>query len=343
MGTLSRSPRYQQAGVNIEAGSEAVRLFKASVEATHGPEVIGGIGHFGGLFAFPTQAYQEPVLVASTDSVGTKVKVAAAVGRYDTVGQDLVNHCVNDILTLGARPLFFLDYVAVPKLDPQMVRDLVEGAAVACKAANCALIGGETAELPDLYAPGDFDFAGTIVGVVERSAIIDGHAITPSDVVLCLPSNGLQTNGYSLARRIFANEPLEAEVPELSTTLAEALLAVHPCYLAPVQRVLAAVPVKGMAHITGGGLWDNIPRILPRGTQARLHWGTWPVPPIFQYIQQKGDVAFAEMCHVFNMGVGFVLVCGREHVAAARAAEPSLVEIGIIETTESEPRVVIDR
>ena len=343
MRDTGRSPStYRQAGVDIDAATEAVRLFKAQVESTHGPEVLTGIGSFGGLFKFPTH-YTEPVLVASTDSVGSKIKLATLLERYDTVGQDIVNHCVNDILTLGARPLFFLDYVGVGKLEPEVMRDAVSGAAVACKAAGCALLGGELAEIPDLYAAGDFDLAGTIVGVVERAQIVAGERIGPGDAVMAFPSNGLHTNGYSLARRIFAEDSLEATVPALGATLADALLAVHTCYLHPVQRLLAELDIKGMAHITGGGLWENIPRALPRDTQVRLHWGTWPVPPIFPLIQERGEVAFDEMCRVFNMGVGYVVICAESKAQEALRLEPSLRRIGSVEDYSGDPRVIIER
>lgn len=333
---------YRQAGVDIDAGNEAVRLFKAEVESTHGPEVLTGIGSFGGLFQFPTH-YTEPVLVASTDSVGSKVKLATLLERYETVGQDIVNHCINDILTLGARPLFFLDYLGVGRLVPENMRDAVSGAAVACRAAGCALLGGELAEIPDLYAAGDFDFAGTIVGVVERAEIVSGERIGPGDAVLAFPSNGLHTNGYSLARRVFADDALEATVPALGATTADALLAVHTCYLHPVQRLCSELDIKGMAHITGGGLWDNIPRVLPQGTQVRLQWGSWPVPPIFPLIQERGAIAFDEMCHVFNMGVGYVVICDDAAAAEALRLEPSLCRVGTVEDYSGDRRVVIER
>ena len=333
---------YKQAGVDIDAGAKAVALFKPQVEATHGPEVLTGIGSFGGLFQFPTD-YAEPVLVASTDSVGTKVKLASLLQRYDTVGQDIVNHCVNDILVLGARPLFFLDYVGMGRLVPEVMRDVVSGAALACKAAGCALLGGELAEMPDLYAEDDFDFAGTIVGVVERSQIVGGERIVPGDVVLAFPSNGLHTNGYSLARRIFAEDSLEATVPALATTVADALMAVHTSYLHPIQRLLSKLDIKGMAHITGGGLWDNIPRVLPQNTQVRLQWGSWPAPPIFQLIQERGQVDFYEMCHTFNMGVGYVVMLDEDDAAAAQRLEPELCRIGVVEYSAGDPCVVIER
>lgn len=333
---------YRQAGVDIDAGNEAVHLFKEQVESTHGPEVLTGIGSFGGLFQFPTH-YTEPVLVASTDSVGSKIKLATLLKRYDTVGQDIVNHCVNDILTLGAQPLFFLDYVGVGKLVPEVMRDAVAGAAAACRAAGCALLGGELAEIPDLYAAGDFDLAGTIVGVVERAQIVSGERVEPGDAVLAFPSNGLHTNGFSLARRVFAEDALEKIEPTLGESLADALLAVHTSYLHPVQGLLTKLDIKGMAHITGGGLWDNIPRVLPQGTQVRLQWGSWPVPPIFPLIQERGAVAFDEMCHVFNVGVGYVVICTEGEVEEALRLEPSLCRIGSVEDGNGEPQVVIER
>ncbi len=333
---------YRQAGVDIDAGAAAVQQFRSAVEATHGPDVLNGIGGFGGLFQMPRDI-NEPVLVASTDGVGTKVVLAAQLGRYATVGQDLVNHCVNDILTLGASPLFFLDYVGVGQVAPEAIRNIVAGAAAACKAAGCALLGGELAEMPDLYADGDFDLVGTIVGAVERDRIVDGTRITPGDAVLAFPSNGLHTNGYSLARRILAEEPLEACVPSLGTTLADALLAVHTCYLHPVRQLLDKLDIKGMAHITGGGLWDNIPRVLSHGTRVRLDWGTWPVPPIFALIQERGQVAFAEMCRTFNMGVGYVVICSERDAVEALRLNAGLCRIGMVEAESGEPRVTIPR
>lgn len=340
--TLEPPATYREAGVDIDAGTKAVQLFKRDVEATHGPEVLTGIGSFGGLFKLPMD-YAEPVLVASTDSVGTKVKLAVLQERYDTVGQDIVNHCINDILTLGARPLFFLDYVGVGGLVPEVMRDVVAGAAAACRAAGCALLGGELAEMPDLYAAGEFDLAGTIVGVVERDRIVSGERIAPGDVVLAFPSNGLHTNGYTLARRVLSESSLDRELPALGMTVADALLAVHTSYLHPVQRLLSELDIKGMAHITGGGLWDNIPRVLPQGTCVRLTWGSWPVPPIFGVIQERGKIAFDEMCRVFNMGVGYVMICPEEEAEEAQRIEPALCRIGAVEAHAAEPRVLISQ
>lgn len=313
---------YKQAGVDIEAGSRAVALMRDAVQATYGPEVLLGIGAFGGLFdATALQGMDSPVLVASTDGVGTKTKIASALGRYDTIGHDIVNHCVNDILVQGARPLFFLDYIASSKLDPEMVAAVVGGAAAACRAAGCALLGGETAEMPGVYAPGEFDLVGTVVGVVDRAAIINGSHIQPGDMVVGLASSGLHTNGYSLARRLFEGWDLRAVVPELGATLGEALLVPHRCYLPEIDRLRAAgIDLRGLAHITGGGLIDNPPRILPDGIAIRLQRTSWPAPPLFQLIQQTGKIDDHEMAHVFNLGLGMLVVMPAEQAAGALAA-----------------------
>ncbi len=313
---------YQAAGVDIAAGTRAVELMKDAVRATYGPEVLLGIGAFGGLFdAAALRGMDAPVLVASTDGVGTKTKIASALGRYDTVGHDIVNHCVNDILVQGARPLFFLDYIASSKLDPAMVAAVVSGAAAACQAAGCALLGGETAEMPGVYAAGEFDLVGTIVGVVDRMGIIDGSTIRPGDAVIGLASSGLHTNGFSLARRVFEGWDLRAELPELGRPLGDALLAPHRCYLAEIQHLRrAGVAVKGLAHITGGGLIDNPPRILPAGAAIHLRRGSWPIPPLFHLIQRAGQIADAEMAHVFNLGLGMLVVTPADQAAMALAA-----------------------
>lgn len=310
---------YQAAGVDIAAGARAVELMKDAVRATYGPEVLLGIGAFGGLFdAAALRGMDAPVLVASTDGVGTKTKIAAALGRYDTVGHDIVNHCVNDILVQGARPLFFLDYIASSRLDPQMVATVVRGAAAACQAVGCALLGGETAEMPGVYAPGEFDLVGTVVGVVDRAQLIDGSTIQPGDAVIGLASSGLHTNGFSLARRVFEGWDLRAELPELGRPLGEALLAPHRSYLSEIQRLRqAGVAIKGLAHITGGGLIDNPPRILPAGAAIQLQRGSWPIPPLFQLIQRAGQIDDAEMAHVFNLGLGMLVVTPADQAAAA--------------------------
>jgi phosphoribosylformylglycinamidine cyclo-ligase len=309
--------RYRDSGVDIDKANEATRAIGHLVKKTWGGDVLSQIGSFGGLFRVPS-GMREPVLVSSMDGVGTKLLVARAAGRYDTIGQDLVNHCVNDILVQGARPLFFLDYVAAGKIEPGMIADVVRGLAQACAENGCALIGGETAEMPGLYQVGDFDLAGTIVGVVEREEIIDGKSIVPGDVVFALPSNGLHTNGYSLARRVaFDTLGLEADavVAELGTSVADEMLRVHRSYLTPVGEIGAAVKIKGLAHITGGGVLENLPRILPGGCGARIEKAAWPVPPVFQWIARAGDVVEGEMYRVFNMGAGMLVV-----VAAADAA-----------------------
>jgi phosphoribosylformylglycinamidine cyclo-ligase len=309
--------RYRDSGVDIDKANQATRAIARLVGRTWGPSVLSQIGHFGGLFRLPA-GYREPVLVSSMDGVGTKLLVARAAGRYDTVGQDLVNHCVNDILVQGARPLFFLDYVAAGKLDPAMVAGVVEGLAKACHENGCALIGGETAEMPGLYQEGDFDLAGTIVGIVERDAIIDGSRITPGDVVFALPSNGLHTNGYSLARRVVFDVMklrLDQHVAEIGGIVGDELLRVHRSYLAGVGEIAGQVAIRGLAHITGGGILENLPRIFPAGCAARIERGSWPVPPVFAMIARGGDVVEGEMYRVFNMGAGMLVVVSREDAA----------------------------
>jgi len=316
--------RYRESGVDIDRANEATKAIARLVGKTWGPSVLSRIGHFGGLFEIPA-GYRRPVLVSSMDGVGTKIMVARAAQRYDTVGQDLVNHCVNDILVQGAVPLFFLDYIAAGTLDPMMVAGVVSGLAAACEENGCALIGGETAEMPGLYGDGDFDLAGTIVGVVERDRIIDGARIAPGDVVFALPSNGLHTNGYSLARRVIFDVmklDVSARVESLNGTIADELLRVHTSYLAPVLALREKVDIKGLAHITGGGILENLPRIFPKDCAARIEKGSWPVPAIFQLIAREGDVVEAEMYRVFNMGAGMLIV-----VAAADVAKvPARVE-----------------
>lgn len=314
-----KSLTYRDAGVDIEAGTRAVELMKEAVRATYGPEVLAGIGAFGGLFDISTlKGLEAPVLVASTDGVGTKTKIAAALGRFETIGFDIVNHCVNDILVQGARPLFFLDYIAASRLQPERIAAVVRGIAAACQAVGCALLGGETAEMPGVYEPNEFDLVGTIVGVVDRSQIIDGRSIRPGDRVIGLAAAGLHTNGYSLARRIFQGWDLQAVVPELGQSLGEALLAPHRLYLGEVEQLWAAkVTIKGLAHITGGGLIDNPPRIFPVGTALHLQRGGWPIPPIFQLIRQVGRIGDIEMARTFNLGLGMLVVVSPEQLGPA--------------------------
>lgn len=338
---------YKDAGVDIEAGHRAVQLMKAAVERTHGPRVLGGLGSFGGLFSAAfLKDMVDPILVSSADGVGTKTKVASAMGRYDTVGQDIVNHCIDDILVQGAEPLFFLDYVAASKLDPEMVAAIVTGAAKACEAAGCALLGGETAEMPGVYTEGEFDLVGTIIGVVDRPRLIDGSTIAPGDVVLGLPSAGLHTNGFSLARRVLDGLDFAEVRDDLGgVSLADALLAPHRSYLSEMRAVWAAdVQPKGLAHITGGGLIDNPPRVLPEGTAFELSVGAWTLPPVFQLIQQRGQIADHEMRHVFNCGVGLLIVVSPDDAAAARTAlGAECLEMGrIIARGDGEPVVFVD-
>ena len=306
---------YSDAGVDIDAATRATDRIKELARTTFNQRTLSEIGSFGGMFdgAFPKLA--EPVLVASADGVGTKLKAAFATGVHNTVGRDLVNHCVNDILVQGARPLFFLDYVATGKLSPDVVASVVEGVANGCRENGCVLLGGETAEMPGFYSEGEYDIAGFIVGVVDRSKIIDGKSITPGDVLLALPSAGLHTNGYSLARKLFfevAGYDAHTDVPELEMTAGQALLLPHLSYLRPLEGLLDRGVIKGLAHITGGGLTDNIPRILPEGTAVKIEQGSWPVLPMFELFRRLGNVSEREMYRTFNMGVGMVIVCAPE-------------------------------
>jgi phosphoribosylformylglycinamidine cyclo-ligase len=303
---------YRAAGVDIDAGNETVRRIRSIARGTFTPGVLSDIGSFGGLFRLDTARYREPVLVSSADGVGTKLKVAFMTGRHDTVGADLVNHCVNDILVQGAEPLFFLDYLATGRLSPAVAEQVVSGVARGCRENGCALIGGETAEMPGFYQDGEYDIAGFIVGVVDRAGVIDGRSIVPGDVLIGLPSAGLHTNGYSLARHVlFERAGLKADsfVPELAATVGDVLLAPHRSYLPGVRPLIAAGVVKGMAHITGGGLTENVPRSLPDGCTAEIIRSAAAVPPLFGFIQQQGNIARDEMYRAFNMGVGLVIVC----------------------------------
>ena len=301
---------YRQAGVDIDAGNEAVRRIKALARATYTPGVLAGVGSFGGLFALG-DAVADPVLVASADGVGTKLKLAFMTGVHDTIGVDLVNHCVNDILVQGARPLFFLDYLATGRLAPEVAEQIVRGMAAACRDNGCALLGGETAEMPGFYAAGEYDVAGFIVGVVPRAKVIDGRGIERGDVLIALPSSGLHTNGYSLARRIAFDVlklDVNAHVPELGESVAAALMRPHRSYLRQVEPLLDSGVVKGMAHITGGGITENLPRTLPEGRTFSLDRDSWRVPPVFTWLQRAGQIADDEMFRAFNMGVGLILV-----------------------------------
>ncbi len=319
------SSAYADAGVDIQAGSRAVELMSQAVKATYGPEVLLGIGAFGGLYdATSLKAMAAPVLVASTDGVGTKVKLAAQAGHYDTIGQDLVNHCINDILVQGARPLFFLDYFAASRLAPEIVASVVRGAALACEQAGIALLGGETAEMPGVYASHEFDLAGTIVGVVEREHVLPQEGIRPGNLLIGLRSSGPHTNGYSLIRKVFAGYSLEHQFPELGMPLREALLAPHRSYLNLLYPLLTqpTLGIKALAHLTGGGFIENIPRVLPSDCQAAVRSGSWPVPPLFNLIQRLGRIETLEMHRVFNMGIGMVIIADAQKADGLRAAIP---------------------
>ncbi len=326
------SDKYTQAGVNIDAGNEAVRLMKDAVRRTYTPAVLSDTGAFGGLFSLKeVLTGTEPVLVASTDGVGTKTRVAAHMQQWATIGQDLVNHCINDILVQGARPLFFMDYVATARLIPQQIADVVTGIAKACEDQGIALLGGETAEMPGVYVEGEIDVAGTIVGVVEHAQIVDGRRIVPGNVVISMPSSGLHTNGYSLARKALAKLNWHTPHPMLNASIGETLLAIHRPYLAEYNALRAAgVEVRGMAHITGGGVVENLPRVLPAGCGAQLEAGTWDVPPIFSLIQSEGDIADEEMYRVFNMGLGMLFIVPQEAAALALDTLPEARRVGVI-------------
>jgi phosphoribosylformylglycinamidine cyclo-ligase len=330
---------YRQSGVDIDAGNEVVRRIRSLARRTFTPGVLSEIGSFGGLFSLSSAGLQDPVLVASADGVGTKLRVAFMTGIHDTIGRDLVNHCVNDILVQGAVPLFFLDYLATGRLDPDVAVQIVEGLAAACRENGCALLGGETAEMPGFYADGEYDVAGFIVGAVERARLIDGRSIETGDLLIGLPSSGLHTNGYSLARRIafdVAGLTTGDVVPELGTTIGEALLRPHRSYLPVIRPLLGTGLIKGMAHITGGGLTDNLPRILPDGHGAVINRQTWRVPPLFEWLQRTGKVPDADMLRTFNMGLGLIVVCGPADAdplieRLAGAGEPGAARIGEIQ------------
>jgi phosphoribosylformylglycinamidine cyclo-ligase len=321
---------YRDAGVDIDAGNETVRRIKDLARRTYTPGVVSGVGSFGGLFALDP-AVPDPVLVASADGVGTKLKLAFMSGVHDTIGVDLVNHCVNDILVQGARPLFFLDYLATGRLAPDVAEQIVRGMAQACRDNGCALLGGETAEMPGFYAAGEYDVAGFIVGLVSRSKIVDGRAIVPGDMLIGLPSSGLHTNGYSLARQIVFDRlrlRIDSHVPELGDTVAGALMRPHRSYLKDISPLLDRGWIKGMAHITGGGITDNLPRALPAGREFSLDRRSWSVPPLFTWLQRAGQIDDAEMFRAFNMGVGLVLVSSPADAASLLGALPGSWIVG---------------
>lgn len=312
---------YRESGVDIESGDDVVRRIKQLARSTFTSGVLSEIGHFGGMFRFDAAQYAAPVLVSSADGVGTKLKIAFLSGIHDTVGADLVNHCVNDVLVHGAHPLFFLDYLAAGQLNPEIAASVVSGMANACRENCCALIGGETAEMPGFYADGEYDLAGFIVGVVDRERLIDGQTIVPADHLIGLASTGLHTNGYSLARRIVFERlklNVDSYVAELGDTVGRVLLRTHRSYQKVVQPLLERRLVKGMAHITGGGIPGNLSRILPAGTAARVSRAAWTPPPIFLFLQASGDVPTDEMLRAFNMGIGLIVVCAPGDLDRAR-------------------------
>jgi phosphoribosylformylglycinamidine cyclo-ligase len=312
---------YRDAGVDIDEADRAVSSIRAMARKTFTKGVLTDIGSFGGCFALPKM--KQPVLVSSVDGVGTKLKIAFATGRHDTIGEDLVNHCVNDIAVQGARPLFFLDYLAVGRLDAGVAAQVVSGIARGCKANGCALIGGETAEMPGMYLDGEYDLAGSIVGVVEKSQIVTGAKVREGDVLLALASTGLHTNGYSLARKLLfevAQYKPDSRVEELGAVLADELLQVHRSYLKPIQVLIRAKALAGAAHITGGGITDNLPRVIPKGLAAAIDTGSWQVPPLFQMLRNIGDIPEDDWRRTFNLGVGMIFVVGKDQVDAAERA-----------------------
>jgi phosphoribosylformylglycinamidine cyclo-ligase len=336
-----RLKAYARAGVDVDLGNKVKASIPALVKSASRPEVLGKIGGFGGLFSASFPKMRDPVLVASIDGVGTKLKVAVLMNRHDTIGEDLVNHCVNDIAVLGAEPLFFLDYMASERLDPHRFQQLITGMIRSCKKAGCALIGGETAQMPGIYHGSDYDLVGTIVGVVDKSKIIDGTSIRPGDAIVGLPSSGLHTNGYSLAREILFNQlgcRIEMRTDGMRGSLGEELLRVHVNYLPLIRKVREKVTVKGMAHITGGGLMDNIPRVLPENVNAEIQLGTWPVSPLFRLLASAAKIKNEELHQVFNMGIGMVLI-----VAAKDAKKVMQITRGklIGEIVKGERKVVL--
>jgi phosphoribosylformylglycinamidine cyclo-ligase len=314
--------KYADAGVDIAAADAAKQRIRHHASRTFTPGVLGGIGGFGGLFVLDKKKWKEPVLVSSADGVGTKLKVAMATGVHSTVGGDLVNHCVNDILVQGAEPLFFLDYLAMGKLDPNVVEQLVEGMSRACRKAGCALIGGETAEMPGFYPVGEYDLAGFIVGAVERKKLLTGKAVKPGDVLVALPSAGLHTNGYSLARKLVfdvARLKPETYVAEVGNKIGAELLKPHLCYAPALKNILARGWVSALAHITGGGIPGNLPRVLPSGVQAQVDLAAWPVPSLFKYLAKIGKIETDELLQSFNLGVGMIMVVPQAHVQSVEA------------------------
>ena len=340
---MSNSISYSDAGVSIDKANLAVSKIRDFARNTFNERTLTEIGSFGGMFAGAFPEMSEPILVASADGVGTKLKIAFDTGIHSTIGQDLVNHCVNDILVQGARPLFFLDYFATGVLSPDVTASVVEGISIACKENGCVLLGGETAEMPGFYKDGEYDLAGFIVGVVDKSKVIDGKLIKAGDVVLGLPSNGLQTNGYSLARKLFfevAGYEVDTYIEELGKTVGEALLEKHTSFLKPLDVLLDSERIKGLVHITGGGFLENIPRILPENVSVEIMRGTWNVPSVFGLMQTLGNVTDVEMFRTFNMGIGMIVICAEEDKEFFKENLSECFEIGRIVEGNKEVRIL---
>lgn len=317
---------YKSSGVDVKAGEALVNSIKDMVKSTHTPGVLANIGGFGGFFKPDFAAFKNPVLVSSTDGVGTKLKVAFKTGVYHTIGQDLVNHCVNDIAVCGAQPLFFLDYFATGKLDQDIARQVIEGIAIACRENSCALVGGETAEMPDIYSDGEFDMAGTIVGMVDQDQVYDGSKVQRGDVVIGIESSGLHTNGYSLARKVlFHHFDVDYYAPELGSTIGEAMLAVHRSYLSHITELKKNSDVHAFSHITGGGIVGNTKRVVPNGLKLEIDWSAWSIPPLFEMIRELGNVEIEDMREAFNMGIGLCVITGSD---ASEAVIETLKKMG---------------
>jgi phosphoribosylformylglycinamidine cyclo-ligase len=340
---MSDSISYSDAGVSIDNANLAVAKIRNFAKSTFNERTLTEIGSFGGMFAGAFPEMSEPILVASADGVGTKLKIAFDTNVHDTIGQDLVNHCVNDILVQGARPLFFLDYFATGKLSPDVTASVVEGIAIACKENSCVLLGGETAEMPGFYQDGEYDLAGFIVGVVDKPKVIDGKSIKAGDVVLGLPSNGLQTNGYSLARKLFfevGGYKVDSYIEEIGENVGNALLAKHTSFLKPLENLLDSGKIKGLVHITGGGFLENIPRILPENVSVEIKRGTWTELPIFGLMQKLGNVADLEMFRTFNMGIGMIVICAEDEKEVFQRNLGECFEIGRVIEGKKEVKIV---
>lgn len=341
------SEAYRKAGVDIDAGNEAVERMKKHVKRTFRPEVLTGLGGFGGLFQLNTKNMQEPILVSGTDGVGTKLKIAFAMDKHDTIGIDAVAMCVNDVVVSGAEPLFFLDYLACGKVEPEKIESIVKGIAEGCELAGCALIGGETAEMPGMYTDGEYDIAGFTVGMVDKKDVIDGSTIAAGDVLIGLPSSGVHSNGFSLVRKVLLEDAglsLQDEIASLNSKLGDVLLTPTRIYVKPILELLKEYKLKGMVHVTGGGFYDNIPRVLPEGTGASIEEGNWPIPAIFKLIQEKGQISDYDMYRTFNMGIGMIIVVKAEEEAAVLDKLASLGEkayrIGTIKQGQSAVEIV---